>query len=532
MSYLDVPRLHFAGGFRADPSTVNNEPDNYDPDATLQLMWNPAGKHDFSLRECTVRSAVDASGVVRRTVAEDALVSGPVVASRPAKLVDLDPSFQTGSQIWGLELRVSAAPGGGRMGGRMATATMRDVWFERGPEGFAKGVSAAYQSVLTDLSWEPGSGSPVLEELRRISPERLSVKFVAYAYDADNNPNNPQFTRGRIVGTIGPVQPGEPDHFLAARRASADPAHVLGSRESIFAAYGAVPFKLDPARNVVVLDLGNAVPEKTGGGEPTDLGTMRAEILEPPRETLGSIDYSKANYEITAGINELAVTPEQAQRLASAQFGITVSPPSGPLVAITERPAGLYVDATETVWRMDPDATESVELVATRFGAPLAGHHLSLDVSGQPASALSLAASSVQTDDAGRATVSFTAASPGHPREHLDGQCYVVGFYDGEHASPSNKLGQLHIRVFDRQSPVADPTWTDVRSIFTPYARLYPSMQDVFNLDDEDVVRQHLEQVRQRLNLPLEDPLYMPVTRDLSRDKRGLLLRWLDRGAP
>jgi hypothetical protein len=31
MSYLDVPRLHFTGTFMANPSTINNDPLNYDP---------------------------------------------------------------------------------------------------------------------------------------------------------------------------------------------------------------------------------------------------------------------------------------------------------------------------------------------------------------------------------------------------------------------------------------------------------------------------------------------------------------------
>lgn len=29
MSYLDVPRLHFAGSFTANPSTINNTSTNY-----------------------------------------------------------------------------------------------------------------------------------------------------------------------------------------------------------------------------------------------------------------------------------------------------------------------------------------------------------------------------------------------------------------------------------------------------------------------------------------------------------------------
>jgi hypothetical protein len=527
MSYLDTPRLHFAGGFAADPSTVNNLRSNHNPQVPItDGGWHPEGRHDFSLQGCTVRSTVDASGVVRQTAADDSLVGGSVVASPRGKLVDLDPDYQFGSQVWGLELRVSAASGGGRVRGRMTTATMRDLWFFRGPEGFSKGVGASYQSVLTDPIWDPGSGSPVLEELRRVSPERLSVKFVAYAYDTGSR-------TGRIVGTIGPVQPGEPDHFLAARRASADPGAALGSDASIFAAFGAVPFQLDPARNVVVLDLGNAVPEQSGGGEPRQLGTMEAVILSP-RETLGAIDYSKAHYELTAGVNELAITRDQAQRLADAELGIVVSTQGGDPI-MTERPSGLYVDATETVWRMDPGATMSVELVATRFGAPLAEQTLSLEVlSGIPASGLTIPdPPQVMTDAAGRATVAFTAGDPGHPRqEHLDGQYYEVGFFDGEITDPSRLLGGFHIRVFDRHPPVDDPTWTHVQPIFAAFDRLYPSMQDVFDLGDEEAVREHLEGIGERLRLAPEDRGYMPVTRDLSRDKLALVLRWLDRGAP
>jgi hypothetical protein len=110
---------------------------------------------------------------------------------------------------------------------------------------------------------------------------------------------------------------------------------------------------------------------------------------------------------------------------------------------MTERPAGLYVDATQTVWRMDPGTTMSVELVATRFGAPLPGHTLSLAIlDGEPTSALTFP-KSVETDTAGRATVPFSAEAPSRPRgEHLDGQHYQVGFFEGA-TSPSRILGLL-----------------------------------------------------------------------------------------
>jgi hypothetical protein len=55
MSYLNVPRFHFAGNFQADPSTVNNNDNNLDPKTTLSnnrsdpgwLYWNPNGTHNW-----------------------------------------------------------------------------------------------------------------------------------------------------------------------------------------------------------------------------------------------------------------------------------------------------------------------------------------------------------------------------------------------------------------------------------------------------------------------------------------------------
>ena len=59
MSYLSSPRLHFSGTFRADPSTLNNTPDNFNSNNNfppnngsevsnnLQLYWNPNGTAAF-----------------------------------------------------------------------------------------------------------------------------------------------------------------------------------------------------------------------------------------------------------------------------------------------------------------------------------------------------------------------------------------------------------------------------------------------------------------------------------------------------
>jgi hypothetical protein len=59
MSYLDIPRLHFSGVFRANPSIINNTPANYNPRITHPVeAWNPNGTHQWQFLNCTVQSAV------------------------------------------------------------------------------------------------------------------------------------------------------------------------------------------------------------------------------------------------------------------------------------------------------------------------------------------------------------------------------------------------------------------------------------------------------------------------------------------
>ena len=110
MSYLDRPRIHFAGTFQASPATINNTPSNYNPanynpdtlkPEKIELYWEPKGDSIFNLVRCKVTSAEISSLV------SDPLVGAKVVAlydSSPPKLVDLDPMQQNGSELWGMKL--------------------------------------------------------------------------------------------------------------------------------------------------------------------------------------------------------------------------------------------------------------------------------------------------------------------------------------------------------------------------------------------------------------------------------------------
>ena len=95
---MDVPRLHFAGHFRADPNTRNNINCNYDLDNSIDPNlgrdYNYNGTGEFSFIDCKVTSVTYENGTHSTT---DPIVNSPIVNNDNVtfpKLVDLDVDFQ------------------------------------------------------------------------------------------------------------------------------------------------------------------------------------------------------------------------------------------------------------------------------------------------------------------------------------------------------------------------------------------------------------------------------------------------------
>jgi hypothetical protein len=77
----------------------------------------------------------------------------------------------------------------------------------------------------------------------------------------------------------------------------------------------------------------------------------------------------------------------------------------------------------------------------------------------------------------------------------------------------------------------AKPAWMpDIAPIFTQYGNLYPIMsQRLVDLSNPESVKRNLRILQLVFSLDIDDPNYMPVTRDLSAGKRAAIQRWLDR---
>jgi hypothetical protein len=520
MSYLDTPRIHFSGGFSADPSTVNNTTSNFNPAtpaAALVREWDPNGRHIIAFDSCSVRTAVANSGPT-----SDGLVGSDVTLL--GRLVDVDVEAQTFSQIFGGTVTVTlplSATGRGSFTGTLKRTTLRDLWLTRatgGPSGFPR-FGGVYSSTLENVTFDTASTSFLFEQLRSLATSffnTLAIKFVLYAYDPAPGPN---FTKGRVVGTIGPWPPG------------------TSIRRKLFeqgaSAWGAAPFQVDTSRHKLVIDLGNAVPEVSPGGARGSFGSLTPKIMATPPISLPALDYSLAHYLTTAGVEEVSITTAQATALASHPLALEKSSPIG--IVLQERPGGSFVDPSEIVLRLFAPQSDSINFLATQFGRAKAGATISMALkSPAPASpsagALTFPAS-VTTNSRGLATATFAGSNPGSPRgTFLDGQLYQVDFFDGP-AVPSNVRGTIIIRVFDDFPSVSSPTWTNVQPIFEQYSRLYPSMKSVFDLASAGTLRPLLPLIKAALLRNFDAQNYMPVTRDLSPKKRDMIVKWIDAGA-
>lgn len=529
MSYLDVPRIHFAGKFRAAPSTVNNMEQNYQlPPVMINkigLGWNPNGNHFWQLVKCTVQSAVGADGAPATDLKGAQLASTDDPS--PAKLVDLDPDQQMVSQVWGLTLRLSAA-GGDFVEGTFRVVPFNDLW-GKSPGGMA-GMGAYYQSVIENLTWSRSLRSPTLKRLRSLSPKALSIKFMVDSYQADAS--QPDFNLGRIVGTIGPADPADPPNFVPAR---------LLRPASQGSPLNFAPARVDEGRGRVVVDLGNSLPTTGPHGPLSNLGNLQAAILAPGSapQLLGPV--GNVAYQQNAGVYELPVTAAQITLLKTTPLGVVLVAPDGTTdTLLTENSVGAYLDATQYVFRLNPtDRPARVTLVANLFGRPAKNQKINLsaqtfDGQAVPGNAPPLQfPPSVTTNAQGRATFAVTPGDPGTPRP-VDGQVYAVRFdWDGappDYAPDPSRFLSLHI--YSGFQVVGSPKWADIQPIFDQYAKLYPFMRGIIDLSDPAAVKQFAARIASVISLPETDPRYMPVTRDLSKSKRRTILNWLAKGAP
>lgn len=558
MSYLGLPRLVFAGSFQADVSTVNNDPEHFNTAAfqpSYQLLgqatatgmtdgwWNPGGTGAWRFIDCVVTAVVYQDGTFSMDPATEPIIGVSLNGARnrvEGKLVDLDPNQQMVSEIWGFEVEVGDRDGLG-FGGAFVPSGFADIWvrFPQGqPDSF---FGAYYQSVLRDVAFAGATESRFVAELGAASPQQLSIKFNVDG--ADQDATSPTFTLGRAVGAIGPYGAGEPLRFVAARRLSPT------SQKAGYA--GAA---LDG--QVLTVDLGNSLPTSSTAGPLADIGTLHLALAPPDGapQLLGAVPYlADGWYEQTSSILSVTLSPEQAKLAATTPIALVqnAGTPTSDIL-LSESPDGGWARADQFVFRLDPGAEATTAFHASSFGAPLAGATISLaydpsqmegqvdqgpisgpTVVGQPESALTFPAQ-VTTGADGTVPLTLVAGDPGQPRQYIDGQIYGVTYGLGDSPPPTGSVGNgnliLNVLVWSGYEVPEHPSWlTDVMPIFQQYADLYPVMRPIVDLANYSSVTSRLPALRNVFDRSVDNPNYMPVTRDLSTKKRTMIRRWLDR---
>jgi len=361
LSYLDPPRISFAGTFQATPSTINNSTENYAPDVQFNnnppspanpesVWWNPSGWAFFQVLSGTVNGAYLQAGmpiISGDTVIGASVASVPTGTSQPyhqGRLVDLDPDQQARSMVVGMKLQITTTDGA-TVSGVVAPCCIADLWGRvvGGNGGSINWAGCMYQSVMQNVEWTgiDTTTSEVFRTLHANSPDTLSIKFNVDAYNG-LGPQYPGFSTGRIVGTIGPygelaASEPEPLHVLAQRK-----MYTGGSGVSPSSPMNAAPFQVK--NGFLTLDLGNSVPTSlasSGLAGPfvelgpvvpvIDVGTSQ-QLLAPLFTTAAQF---AENYQTFAGIYEVALGSISA---ANVPVGLLIDPPTptGPMMTTTQ----------------------------------------------------------------------------------------------------------------------------------------------------------------------------------------------------
>ena len=585
MSYLNALRLHFAGRFQANVSTVNNDPAHFHNAAFLASYqdmetsqafngwFNPQGDAAWRLLGCRVTSAWMPAGAVG---AGDPVLEAMVADSDtrpPAKLVDLDSEQQLVSEIWGLQVRIATADGTTLLAGDFEPAPFIDIW-DRSTGGTDDAAAGAmYQSVLTRLEWADVSSSVFLTALKQAAGDGvLSIKFNVDSFNM--NFTSPDFMTGRIAGTIGPASRSEPRHLIMGRQFMA----AAAPNPNFFIPAGGINFcvgVVDAAAGLIYLDLGNALTTGANGGindqgdliltvsgaptSPADGAGTVAPIGTIPSRGPAGYSSDPEWYARTAGIVVLPIGAALLPRVQSSPLTLSGEPG----VSISEWSNGAFVRADRFVYRLSPGDSVRIPVYAMQWGRPLGNAALAcqLDPSqlqvgkpgpGQPYVAPSPPVAtpttaltfdgSLTANSEGVANLTIHAHDPGTPRWFsngadygIDGQVYGLrpGFSNSaQFSGPDNQWNFVSLLVWSGFTPADPVTWTDVQQTFQQYANIYPVMNRFLNLADYDSVVANTWLLQLAFGLDPADPNAMPVTRDLSPAKRQAILTWLKKPLP
>jgi hypothetical protein len=456
MSYLDVPRIHFGGLFFTNPSTINNFDSSYQPTVPLTgaqgaylsvppggppAGWNATGTAQLWISECTVLSAVGPGGA---PVSGDPILGALVESPSPstpkttpdgkgyydiAKMVDLDPDQQGRSAVYGLRIYVTLPDGSG-FSGLVSVPELQNL-FPRVVQprpGSSWSFVGTWMGRITDVTWKTGS-SPFLGQFQAACQNGVAVKLAVDLHQNDPNtrltPGN-MIYYGRVLGSLGPVQPGELSQVVPGRQISTPPApptqELMAAPAPKRKAAGTTPIndriegetamlqapapQAAPAQGLqwnpapaqvsgamLHLDLGGSL-QVQGTKDASGIWSSNGQFLQDSGISVGvlastGIQYlskgqglgfsnqyvplNSQNKQVSlvtsSGLVDIALEPSEVSLVAANPLVVTVN---GTTV-LQEPSNGLLIGSQPFSVRLTPGASSSVQVMARQFGAPVVG---------------------------------------------------------------------------------------------------------------------------------------------------------------
>ena len=445
-SYLDVPRIHFAGKFRADVNTRNNDPCNFDTSLPVSdgQEWNFNGTSEWEFIDTRVTSVIDCNGY---NDPKSSLIGAEFFSNQEqplAKIVDLDVDFQL-SSLYGLKVGLKVNGQTLFLGDWSPSVAVRDMWNKMKcttNEDVHRDAmyGASSTSRITNIKWFPSNLSPDLQIAANSGNGDL---FVAISY---NYYNQKAFTVGDITGTIGVANDGEPLNAGGSRKLETTKPKLTFSQGHKCADFRVkephswthiAPFIVDKSRSKLVIDISSAFPVDINN-EPVDLGVLWFGVLEHDESVSifgDQIPYKKMEtFKTYSGILEYDLTGDIIEKLEDSLLVIVKEvsesgneSPTDSFLPVKEtflslqatphkvqlllkellyyvRPMDYYMD------RLEYQSTRNMTLLVSQFGKPAAKGvtvrvHNAVQVI--PEEGVVADKGVAQTDDSGQAKFTF-----------------------------------------------------------------------------------------------------------------------------
>jgi len=543
--------------------------------------WNVYGDHGAWFREATI-SAVDlgdgpdtSDHLVGKTIS----MIGDLDGNTLPRLVDVDPSGgDTTSQIFLQGFRI----GDGSCGVTIAAASRlycrwpgRQRNLQKRHEGISilEQTGVIWQTAGSPVRWTNPEKSDALAALQKEAEKNagLMLRFASYAtiyhqvaryeqwdpigdgkslveaYRAGFRGGNP--ARSALAGTLGVWQGDE--LMTAPSDRMLRPSGQVPGRDNLF--LGPASARVDAGRKVVAVDFLATFPEENADLVKANLGTFRLKARYQAEEpiTIGeplTYDrYDKASYELSAGTCEFKIGDAQLETVRNGTLSLVAEGhETSPVLA----EANVVVETDNRGLYLENEEKRTIQLRAYRNGEPAEGITIAVaQYYGEPNDDLEyvwhfaaerqnqhveLPEPEITTGRGGYATLPVVATKPGNS---------VIVFYPGglppDYTEDIRMVARSSafyacLRVFPR-IPKEDPVWekyatgtldwNDIyQHVLQVFDFVYPIMSIQRDLSREDRWEGLWPIMEERTDLgAFEEAMYMPITRDLSGDRRKLL---------